>query len=100
MATPEQLKKARQIAMAMTNVANNVPWPCLCLAQALCVNWLLKKEGIPSVTHLGAKLDNDITKGMKAHAWVCVGPRAIIGGHENSYPIVGTFTSTDFSFAY
>jgi len=77
-------------------VANNVPWPCQCLAQALIVNWLFRRHKIPAVTYLGAKLSPEEPEGMKAHAWVCVGPKTVIGNHDNEYPVVGTFTSSPF----
>jgi len=79
----------------MRSVANNVPWPCKCLAQALGVKWILKLEGIPSVTYLGAmltKCDQD-KESMKAHAWVSVGPSIVIGRSKDKYAVVGTFVS-------
>jgi len=95
--TPEQLLHARQIASLMRAVANNVPWPCKCLAQALSVNWLLKLENIPSVTYLGARLISKEKQAMKAHAWVSVGPAIIIGRSKEQYAVVGTFTSFNTS---
>jgi len=90
--------EARQIASLMRTVANNVPWPCKCLAQALSVNWLLKLEGISSVTYLGARLSSkeeqqDGEKAMKAHAWVSVGSDIVIGRNKEQYAIVGAFAS-------
>ncbi|MBX2849138.1 MAG: lasso peptide biosynthesis B2 protein [Acidiferrobacterales bacterium] len=94
--TPQQLLQARQISSLMKTVANNVPWPCKCLAQALCVNWLFKVQGIPSVTYLGAMLNKEEVNGMKAHAWVCIGANTIIGNHDDDYAVVGTFSSINF----
>ena len=95
--TQEQRLVARQIASLVKTVAHRVPWPCECLAQALCVNWLLKLERVPSVTYLGAKIESNTTGGMKAHAWVCVGPKTIIGQHSDHYAIVGSFTGVNVS---
>lgn len=94
LATQQQLIKSRQISSLMTSVAANTPWPCLCLAQALCLRWLFFLEKIPSVIYLGTARENGA---FKAHAWVCVGPLTVIGQHKGEYSIVGTFTSTDFS---
>lgn len=96
LATKRQMLYAMQIASLMKTVASNVPWPCQCLAQALCVNWLLRVEGIPSITYLGASLTNSDAAGMKAHAWVSVGPNIIIGHHDGTYAVVGCFTPKGF----
>ncbi|RBP49927.1 transglutaminase superfamily protein [Arenicella xantha] len=81
----------------MKTVSSNVPWPCECLVQALCVNWLLNRQALPWVTYLGASLEAGAQPNMKAHAWVCVGPHTIIGDRRDQFPIVGTFTSSDLS---
>ena len=93
--TPTQMKQARKIASLMRSVANNVPWPCKCLAQALSVRWLLKLEGIPSVIYLGAMFSakEENNSNMKAHAWLSVGSSIIIGHTSDNYAVVGTFVS-------
>ncbi len=90
--TAQQLVYSRQIASLMRTVASNTPWPCRCLAQALCIKWILTLEKIPSVTYLGTARE---LGQFKAHAWVTVGALTVIGGHNNQYSIVGTFTSID-----
>lgn len=98
-ASPKQILYARQISSLMIAVANNVPWPCKCLAQALSVKWLLSIYGISSVTYLGTRFVPSETKTegsrpeMKAHAWLCVGPLIVIGRSNDKYITVGTFTS-------
>jgi len=92
--TQEQDLIARQIASLVKTVAHKVPWPCECLAQALCVNWLLKLERVPSVTYLGAKIESNTPGGMKAHAWIDVGSKTVIGGPQHQYyKVVATFTN-------
>ena len=98
LATPKQTRQSRQIASLMQTVANNVPWPCKCLAQALSVKWILNWLRIPSITYLGAKLtinnkDTQNDNQMKAHAWLSVGPTIVIGRSNEEYTIVGSFTS-------
>lgn len=98
-ASPKQILYAKQISSLMRAVANNVPWPCKCLAQALSVKWLLSLYRIPSVTCLGTRFVSSETKAegsrpeMKAHAWLCVGPLIVIGRSKDKYTTVGTFTS-------
>jgi hypothetical protein len=95
LATEAQIRKAYLIGRMMTAVGKNVPWECKCLAEALCVKWLLDRYRIPSVSFLGAHLAPEDEKGMKAHAWLSVGPRIMIGGpgHE-PYRVTAVFTET------
>lgn len=96
-ATQGQISKAWRIGRIMESVSKRVPWQCACLSQALCVKWLLNQLKIPSVFYLGAKLDNTNKDGMKAHAWICVGPRTVIGAptHRN-YQVTATFATLLF----
>ncbi len=93
-ANDEQRVKASRIGKLMTSVGKNVPWECKCLSEALCVKWLLNYYKIPSVFYLGAKLDSEDKAGMKAHAWITVGPYFVIGGPgHKDYQVVATFTT-------
>ena len=90
LASEMQRDKAWQIGSVMSAVGRNVPWPCKCLAEALCVKWMLDRYGIPSVTYLGAYLDDE--KGMKAHAWVTVERYIVIGGPGSlAYRVTAVF---------
>ena len=79
----------------MSTVSKNVPWPCLCLPQAVCVKRICDLHNIPCVLYLGAKLDANEPSGMKAHAWVGVGRFIVIGGRNSpvDYQITATFVS-------
>jgi hypothetical protein len=93
-ASDEQQIKASRIGRLMNTVSKNVPWECKCLSEALCVKWLLNYYKIPSVFYLGARLDSEDNNGMKAHAWVTVGPYVVIGGPgHKDYQAVATFTT-------
>ncbi len=93
-ANDAQRIKASRIGRLMKTVSKNVPWECKCLSEALCVKWLLNYYKIPSVFYLGARLDKEDKNGMKAHAWVTVGPQIVIGGPgHKDYHVVATFTS-------
>ena len=96
--TQEQRLVARQIASLVKTVAHKVPWPCECLAQALCVKWLLNRYNIPSVMHLGARFEEQDSTVMKAHAWVNVGAYTVIGGPQHrQYKVVATFTTPELA---
>lgn len=87
---------ALEMGQLMSMVANNTPWPCKCLAQALCVKWLLNRYKVPSILHLGAKLDSSHEARMQAHAWVNVHDHTVIGGPQHQhYRVVATFTSPE-----
>lgn len=94
----KQLKKSLKISKIMKKVSRNVPWPCKCLAQALTTKHLCDYYGIPCVLYLGAKLDSNTKSGIKAHAWLTVGAKTIIGGHDSKkeFGVVGTFASAKF----
>lgn len=93
-ANDSQRIKASGIGRLMKTVSKNVPWECQCLSEALCVKWLLNYYKIPSVFYLGARLDSEDKNGMKAHAWVTVGPSSVIGGPGHKYyHVVATFTT-------
>lgn len=93
LATTEQRDKAWQIGRIMEIVTKNVPWECKCLAEALCVKWVLDRYHIPSATYLGACLDEK--EGMKAHAWLSVSDYIVIGGsgHED-YQVTSVLLQT------
>jgi len=101
LANTEQIQKARRIGHLMRLVSKHVPWYCACLSEAICVKWLLNRLGIPSVFYLGAKIDSESDKGVKAHAWVSVGPSTIVGalGHRD-FSVVAVFTTLSFKSRY
>lgn len=98
LATEAQRAKAWEIGQVMAAVGRNVPWECKCLAEALCVKWLLDRYRIPSVTFLGACLDPEREKGMKAHAWLAVERKIVIGGRVSpAYQVTAVFVQTKFA---
>jgi len=98
LASEEQIIKARRIARVMTAVSNNVPWECKCLAEALCVKFLLNRHKIPCVIHLGAKFDEENKIQLAAHAWVNIERYTIIGGPgHKQYQIVSSLTYPSFT---
>ncbi|MEN9576600.1 MAG: hypothetical protein RL514_4455 [Verrucomicrobiota bacterium] len=97
LATQAQVAKAWAIGQVMAAVGRNVPWECKCLAEALCVKWMLDRYRIPSVTFLGAYLAPEDAKGMKAHAWLAVERKIVIGGRLSpAYQVTAVFAQTKF----
>lgn len=94
----DQSRVALEMGQLMGMIANNTPWPCQCLSQALCVKWLLNYYKIPSIMHLGAKITKVDGSQMQAHAWINVGQHTIIGGPQHThYRVVATFTTPRLS---
>jgi hypothetical protein len=58
---------------------------------------MLDHYRIPSVTFLGAYLAPEDAKGMKAHAWLAVGPKIVIGGRLSPlYQVTAVFAQMKF----
>lgn len=94
LATRTQWRKARSMGKLMHAMGERMLPSSRCLVEALCVKWMLNRYDIPAVFYLGARLDKEKKEGMRAHAWVRVGPVAVVGGpSEREYPIVATFTT-------
>jgi len=94
----ENIQLAIRMGQLMSMVGNNTPWECKCLSEALCVSWLLNLYRIPSVFYLGAAIVPQDERMMKAHAWIDVGDRTIIGGKQKiKYGVVATFTRIKLS---
>jgi len=88
----EQEHKARRLATLVKRVSANTPWQSKCLVQAIMTRSLLSCYEIPTVLHLGAKLHHRDSTSIKAHAWVKVGTKVIIGGGgHRAFGIVSTF---------
>lgn len=59
---------ARDIGWAVTRAARHVPFPAVCLPQAIAARVMLEWRGIPSVLHFGAAKAANRT--LDAHAWL------------------------------
>jgi Transglutaminase-like superfamily len=72
------LRKARWAVEAW---AKRVPWRTVCFQKGLALHFMLRRRGIGSSLHYGVARDPE-GGGLKAHVWVSVGGRAVIGGEE------------------
>lgn len=66
--TPEQARTAREVGWAVTRAANHVPFRAVCLPQAMAAHAMLRRRGIASAMHFGARRGSD--KPLDAHAWL------------------------------
>ncbi len=74
-------KPVEQIADVVNGVAVRTPWTSTCLVKAMAAHKMLLKKNIPHTLHFGVQKD---TRGkMKAHAWLSVANKIIIGGEES-----------------
>jgi hypothetical protein len=71
-----QLREAERLGAMVERVAARLPWRPTCLRQAIAVQRMLRRRGIPSRLHLGV---TNPTEGA-AHAWVTVGGQPVVGG--------------------
>lgn len=71
------LRKARWAVEAW---ARRVPWRTVCFQKGLALHWMLRRRGVGSILHYGVA--KEAGAGLKAHVWVTVGGRPVIGGEE------------------
>jgi hypothetical protein len=80
----------RQARWAVAAWAKRVPWRAVCFQQGLALHAMLRRRGIPSVLHYGVAKDGEA--GLRAHVWVTVDGRPVIGGEEApAFACVATF---------
>jgi len=84
-----QLSVARDIGWAIELLAVRGPLRTACLGQALAAQALLRRRRIPSVLTVG--LGRDADGKLRAHAWLRVGDRTVVGGQgrEDFTPLAG-----------
>ncbi len=93
LACQKEISRATHIGHAIRKAAKYTPWESKCLAQAIAARILLGANNLPYALFLGVNTRSD--GGLTAHAWVCIGPEALVGGQAFSeYTVVGTFIST------
>ena len=104
-----QRRLPRRAARVVRRVARHVPFPAVCLPQAMALQWMLHRRGVESRLVFGARrklhgrersgTGRDDGKpsglprrahgtGLDFHAWLTVGGECVIGGDET-----GTYTA-------
>lgn len=77
---------AKDISWAVTRAAAHAPFSAVCLPQALAARRMLKRRGIASVIHFGARR-GDAAKPIDAHAWLDA-----VGVKVTGYPVANSCT--------
>ena len=62
-------------------VARHVPFPAVCLPQAMALQWMLRRRGVASRLFFGARRKAQ-DSGLDFHAWLTVGGECVIGAGE------------------
>jgi hypothetical protein len=79
-----------QCRWAVDRWADRVPWRAVCFQRGLALHMMLRRRGIASVLHYGVAQDG--AKGLRAHVWVSVGGRTVMGGADApDYACVASF---------
>lgn len=79
-----------QMAQSIKNVNLVSPIEFKCLVQASVGKIIIAKKKIDSTIYFGVKKDE--FQNMKAHAWLRVGPKIVLGGEiADDYNVVSTF---------
>ena len=90
----DQARIAEEIGWAVTRAARHVPFNAVCLPQAMAARIMLKRRGVDSVLHFGARIGQDKIgqdkigpdKPIDAHAWLDAAGVEVTG-----YPVANTF---------
>lgn len=79
-----QRKQALRVGAAVRRAARLLPWPALCLPQAMAAKAMLARRGLRATLHLGAHPGGgaSVEDGLHAHAWLMLGPVEVTGGSE------------------
>ena len=71
----------RRVARIVRRVARHVPFPAVCLPQAMALQWMLRRRGVSSRLVFGARRKAQ-DSGLDFHAWLTVGGECVIGAGE------------------
>jgi Transglutaminase-like superfamily len=80
----DQARIAEEVGWAVTRAARHVPFNAVCLPQAMAARIMLKRRGVDSVLHFGARIGEH--KPIDAHAWLDAAGVEVTG-----YPVANTF---------
>lgn len=80
----DDVRLAAAVGWAVTRAARHIPFKAMCLPQAMAARIMLKRRGIGSVLHFGAKMGQE--KPIYAHAWLNAAGVEVTG-----YPVENSF---------
>lgn len=76
---PESFARARAAALAVRRACRRLPWQNRCLARALALRLMLAWRGVACTIRFGVRKQDG---GVRAHAWLSIGPHVLIGGED------------------
>lgn len=80
-----------RISNSVRNVSKVSPIRFKCLVQATVGKYFIAQERIESTIYFGVKKDE--SQNLKAHAWLRVGPKIVLGGEvADHYNVVSTYS--------
>lgn len=83
---------AAEVRRAVKQATARLPWKIVCFPEGLAVHWMLRRRGVPSRVHYGARLSN---AELTAHVWVTVGETIVVGEEMSDfYACVAVFPSS------
>ena len=75
----------RRLAQAVTRGAARLPGECRCLAQAMALQWMLRRRGLGGAIHLGVR-PGDRRGGLDdLHAWVTHASEVLVGASDEPH---------------
>lgn len=80
-ATVQQQRRAERVGALVRRAAHRTPWRSNCFPQSLVAATLLRAWRVPYAVYFGVSADPQPPDKINAHAWVCAGPSAIVGGN-------------------
>lgn len=84
-------KYVDKVSGAVRNVSKVSPFDFKCLVQASVGKYFLAQERVESTIYFGVKKDE--TQHLKAHAWLRVGSKIVLGGEvADQYNVVSTYS--------
>lgn len=79
--SPVTFEKIDAISTVINGLSIRTPWRSTCLVKVMATHKMLLKRHVQHILHFGVQKNSSIE--IKAHAWLSVGSKIIVGG-ENS----------------
>lgn len=88
--TPDGLRGARDVGMALRRASRHLPWHSTCLMEVVAGTIMLRLRGCHRQAFVGAARRDQ--RDFEFHAWLLAGGEPICGVHEAPrYTVVATF---------
>jgi len=92
--SPKEDMTAKRIRWAVSAAARRLPWPSLCLAQAMAATHMCRRRKLGYTLYFGVGTDSGRPGERHFHAWVRSGSCFLTGGDGRShFQVLNTFES-------